>query len=139
MNWLSERRAPVFVVATANDVQRLPPEFTRKGRFDEMFFVGLPNDREREAIWGIHLKRPKVLEKDLTLKKLVSASAGYTGAEIAESVVAAMFQAFSDAARPVAQTDLETALSESIPISTARAADISRMYAWGEQNAMAAG
>lgn len=138
LNWLSDRRAPVFVVATANDVTRLPAEFTRKGRFDELFFVGLPADKERQAIWDIHLKRPKYLADELRPKDLVRASEGYTGAEIAEAVVSAMFQAFSDDARPVAQSDLEAALAGTVPMAKSHADAIIQMHRWGAANALGA-
>jgi len=90
LTWLKDRTAAVFVVATANDVAHLPPEFTRKGRFDETFFVGLPVAREREAIWQVHLCRPRRIESQIDVGRLVEASAGFAGAEIAEAVVSAM-------------------------------------------------
>ncbi len=138
LNWLSERRAPVFVIATANNVRQLPPEFTRKGRFDEIFFVGLPHEAERGSIWDIHLKRPRKVADGLDRAALIRASQGFSGAEIAEAVVTAMFQAFSDNARPVSQADLEAALSEGIPLSQSHAGMIAEMLAWGRNNALAA-
>lgn len=132
LNWLEERRSPVFVVATANEVRQLPPEFTRKGRFDEVFFVNLPGPEEREAIWRIHLQRPKQLTAPAKLDRLVQASNGYTGAEIAESVVTAMFQAFDEDARPVTEDDLATALQESVPMSQSHGPLIAELMAWGQ-------
>jgi AAA+ superfamily predicted ATPase len=132
LTWLEDRRSQVFVVATANDVTRLPPEFARKGRFDEMFYVGLPNAAEREAIWRVHLRRPRRI--GLTdSSALVAASEGHTGAEIAEAVVSAMYRAFEDGARPVGQADLAASLAEGVPMSVSRAGDIRRLMAWGQQ------
>jgi SpoVK/Ycf46/Vps4 family AAA+-type ATPase len=128
----------VFVVATANDVRQLPPEFTRKGRVDEVFFVGLPEAVERRAIWQIHLQRPRKLDAAITVDPLVSASAGYTGAEIAEAVVTAMFQAFEQGERPVGEADLTVALRETVPMSRSHADAVAAMLAWGQACAMPA-
>ncbi len=135
LSWLEERQAPVFVVATANDVTRLPPEFTRKGRFDEAFFVGLPSEAERMAIWRIHLRRVRRLAAAVDASPLVAQSAGYTGAEIAEAVTTGMFAAFDDDAREVRQDDLGKALAECVPLSRSRARDLARLTAWGQTNA----
>jgi ATP-dependent 26S proteasome regulatory subunit len=131
LNWLSERRAPVFVVATANNVRQLPPEFTRKGRFDEIFFVSLPVAEERRAIWQIHLRRPKQLAGDVSVERLAEASAGYSGAEIAETVVSAMYQAFDAGARPVTEANLTAALRENVPMSQSHGPLLAEMLAWG--------
>ncbi|MBP8261289.1 MAG: AAA family ATPase, partial [Verrucomicrobia bacterium] len=138
LNWLSERRSPVFVVATANNVRQLPAEFTRKGRFDEVFFVGLPAAGERRAIWKIHLRRPKQLDPGLELERLVAASETYTGAEIAETVVTAMFSAFENGERAVAEADLTAALHESVPMSQSHAELVADMLAWGRAYAVPA-
>lgn len=131
LTWLSEKRAPVFVVATANNVRQLPPEFTRKGRFDEIFFVDLPLAEERRAIWHIHLGRFRPLDAALALERLVSRSEGYTGAEIAEAVVSAMYQAFTENARALTERDLASALAETVPMSQSHAALVAEMVAWG--------
>ena len=97
LTWLQEKTSAIFVVATANDISQLPPELLRKGRFDEMFFVDLPDEIEREEIWTIHLTRKNVggiSTKDM--KKLVEATEGYTGAEIEQIVKDAMNVAFSE-------------------------------------------
>ncbi len=139
LTWLEDRTAPVFVVATANDVAHLPPEFTRKGRFDETFFVGLPNQGEREAIWRIHLKRPRRIKESMDVAHLSRISEGYAGAEIAEAVVSAMYRAFDDEERPVRQADLETALRESVPLSRSHRALLERLTFWGLHHARPAG
>ncbi|MFY4730649.1 AAA family ATPase, partial [Nitrospira sp. BLG_2] len=93
LTWLQEKQQDVFVVATANDLSSLPPELLRKGRFDEIFFVDLPNDVEREAIWKIHLGLRKQDSKKFDLVKIVSASDGFSGSEIEQAVVAALYRA----------------------------------------------
>lgn len=138
LSWLEEKTKPVFVVATANDITRLPPEFMRKGRFDEIFFVGLPDDRERKAIWKVHLRRPKRLDADIRSEDLVELSRGHTGAEIAEAVISAMYYAFSDNGRLVKQHDIEKALKEYVPLSFSPSPMISSLMAWGQENARAA-
>lgn len=138
LEWLAEKRAPVFVVATANNVRQLPAEFTRKGRFDEIFFVNLPDDGELQAIWQIHLRRPRQLEGSVELRRLAEASSGYTGAEIAEAVVTAMYQAFDQGARPVTEADLATALRETVPLAQSHGELLAEMTAWGRAFAVAA-
>jgi SpoVK/Ycf46/Vps4 family AAA+-type ATPase len=90
VSWMQEKKAPVFVVATANDVSRLPPEFLRKGRFDEAFFVDLPNPDEREAIWGIQIARHGRKAASFDLKALAKGSDGMTGAEIEQAFIDAL-------------------------------------------------
>lgn len=86
LTWLQEKESSVYVLATSNDISKLPPEFLRKGRFDELFFVGLPNDTERKQIFEIHLKKRKKLTKDIDTIKLIKETKGFSGADI-ESVV----------------------------------------------------
>ena len=90
LTWLQEKRQEVFVVATANDLSILPPELLRKGRFDEIFFVDLPNAAEREAIWRIHLGLRKQDPKKFDLPQIVTASEGFSGSEIEQAVVAGL-------------------------------------------------
>ena len=94
LTWLAEKNKPVFVVATANDVSLLPPELLRKGRFDEIFFVDLPAFAERKDIFRIHLAKRKIDPAPFDLDALSGASAGYSGAEIEEAVISAMFDVF---------------------------------------------
>ena len=104
LSWLQERRGDVFVVATSNDVSRLPPEFIRKGRFDEVFFVDLPSRPARAKIFSIHLAKRSVEASGLDLAVLANATAGFSGAEIEQVVIAGLFSAF--AARSSLTTDL---------------------------------
>jgi ATP-dependent 26S proteasome regulatory subunit len=95
LTWMQEKKSPVFVMATANRIDRLPGEFLRKGRFDEIFFVDLPNPAEREAIFRIHLgkRRPEIERFDLL--QLAKMSEGFSGAEIEQAIIAAMYEAFA--------------------------------------------
>src|SRR5439155_23475241 len=104
LTWMQERTSPVFLIATANDIEALPPELLRKGRFDEIFFVDLPDADARRAIFHIHLVRRKRDPAQFDLDRLSSASQGYSGAEIEQSIVAAMHNAF--ARREELSTDL---------------------------------
>ena len=93
LTWLQEKKHPVFVVATANDLLNTPPELLRKGRFDEIFFVDLPTDAERRAIFRIHLKLRKQSADDFDIDRLCTASDGFSGAEIEQAVIASLYRA----------------------------------------------
>ena len=126
LSWLQEKRAEVFVVATANDVFSLPPELLRKGRFDELFFVDLPDLQEREAIFRIHLLHRKQEPERFDLMALVEASAGMSGAEIEQGVIGALYRALH------ARQTLDTALlleeiRETVPLSITRREDLERL------------
>src|SRR5947208_7240325 len=95
LTWLSEKTAPVFVVATANDISQLPPELLRKGRFDEIFFVDLPTKEERKEIFGIHLEKRGRVPDGFDLDALAKRSEGFSGAEIEQAIVSGLFDAFS--------------------------------------------
>ena len=103
---MQEKRSPVFMVATANDVSQLPPEMLRKGRFDELWFVDLPNQKEREAIWAIQIAKYRRDPKDFDTVQLARATDGLTGSEIENVFVDAMFKAFETGNEP---TDLTIA------------------------------
>lgn len=95
LTWLSEKTSPVFVIATANDVSALPPELLRKGRLDEIFYIDLPSERERRDVFRIHLERRGREPKNFDLARLAHLSDGFSGAEIEEAIISAMFDAFS--------------------------------------------
>ena len=95
LTWLQEKRQEVFVVATANDLSQLPPELLRKGRFDEVFFVDLPDGKERQTIFEIHLKLRRQDPENFDLAQLVEAADGYSGAEIEQAVIAALYRGAS--------------------------------------------
>lgn len=117
LTWLQEKEAPVYVIATANNISSLPPEFLRKGRFDEIFFVDLPNVEERNEIFKIQIKKHKRKAEDFDIEKLANLTDGYTGAEIEECVISSMFHAWNDGKRPYTTEDLELAISEIKPMS----------------------
>jgi len=123
LTWLQEKKQDVFVVATANDLSSLPPELLRKGRFDEIFFVDLPDDVEREAIWKIHLGLRKQNSKKFDLAKIVSASDGFSGSEIEQAVVAALYRALHQKT-PLTTDLLVEELTQTVPLSVTRREDI---------------
>lgn len=129
LTWMQEHRAPVFVVATANDIEALPPELLRKGRFDEIFFVDLPDDETRQELWNIHLRRRRRDPALYDLKALTAASRGYSGAEIEQAAISALYDAF-DAKRELATDDLLRALKESPPLSATLAERVQALRAW---------
>ena len=138
LNWLQDKRSPVFVVATANDLSGIPPEFLRQGRFDDIFFVGLPGPAEREAIFRIHLTKRGREPARFDLAAAVEASAGFSGAEIEQAVVGGLFKAF-DTGRDLTADDLLAACRETYPLARSRAKEIARLTAWASQNAKQAG
>jgi SpoVK/Ycf46/Vps4 family AAA+-type ATPase len=131
LTWMQEKTAPVFLIATANDVQVLPPEMLRKGRFDEIFFVDLPDGPEREEIFTIHLKKRKRDLGKFKLKALSKATEGFSGAEIEQVIVGAMFVAF-DAGREVAQKDILDEAKAVVPLSVMMREEIEELRTWAE-------
>ena len=117
LTWLQEKEAPVFVIATANNINQLPPEFLRKGRFDEIFFVDLPDDKEREDIFDIQFKKHKRNPKMYDLVNLANITEGYTGAEIEEAVVSSMFTAWNDGQREPNDQDVIDAIYSINPMA----------------------
>jgi SpoVK/Ycf46/Vps4 family AAA+-type ATPase len=145
LTWLQEKTEPVFVIATANNIESLPPELLRKGRFDEIFFVDLPTRVERASIWAVHITRRlshPAVARDLTvdaalLKELSGLSDGYSGAEIEQAVIAGLFDAFSER-RPLRRDDLVHGVVNMVPLSVTQAERISAVRAWAEMRAVAA-
>jgi len=123
LTWLQEKQQDVFVVATANNLSSLPPELLRKGRFDEIFFVDLPDDTERESIWKIHLGLRKQDSKAFDLSTIVSVSDGFSGSEIEQAVVAALYRALHQKA-PLTTDLLIEELTQTVPLSVTRREDI---------------
>ena len=126
LTWMQEKTSPVFLIATANDVSKLPPEMLRKGRFDEIFFVDLPGADEREHIFAIHLKKRNRDLAKFNLRKLADVTKGFSGAEIEQIVIGALFNAF-DAGRQVKQKDLETEAEAVVPLSRMMAEEIDEL------------
>jgi len=129
LTWLSEKKSPVFVVATANDVTMLPPELLRKGRFDEIFFVDLPLQYERKEILRVHLAKRKLDPTQFNLDALALASSGFSGAEIEEAIVSAMFDAFYDKQQVTTERVL-TSLQQTVPLSKTMSEDVENLRKW---------
>jgi ATPase family associated with various cellular activities (AAA) len=128
LTWLQEKKREVFVVATANDLSKLPPELQRKGRFDEVFFVDLPTASEREAIWRIHLHIRNQDPARFDLAALVAASDGFTGSEIEQCVISAMYGALHRNT-PLNSRLLLEGLKATVPLSVSRRTDIEALRA----------
>ncbi len=145
LTWMQEKTKPVFVVATANNIDRLPSELLRKGRFDEIFFVDLPTLKERMKIFEVHLKKRLKNEEIIgnisctadNLRKLALLTEGFVGAEIEESVIAALFEAFSED-RKIDLSDLEKAIKNMVPLSVTQAEQITAIREWANVRAVAA-
>jgi SpoVK/Ycf46/Vps4 family AAA+-type ATPase len=129
ISWMQEKTAPVFVVATANDVTQLPPELLRKGRWDDLMFVDLPNGTEREAIWRIQIARHGRDWSHYDTLALAKASEGLTGAEIEQAVIDALYAGFASDREP-GMLDLSKALSETVPLSKLMAEQIGGLRKW---------
>ncbi|TVP65728.1 MAG: AAA family ATPase [Nodularia sp. (in: Bacteria)] len=130
ITWLAEKTSPVFVVSTANDIQALPPEMLRKGRFDEIFFVGLPTQDERKAIFNVHLSRlrPHNL-KSYDIDRLAYETPDFSGAEIEQTLVEAMHIGFSQN-RDFANEDILEAASQIIPLARTAVEQIQQLQEW---------
>jgi ATP-dependent 26S proteasome regulatory subunit len=135
LNWMQERRSPVFLVATANHIQQLPPEFLRKGRFDEIFFIDVPTSVERKAILEALLRKHSQNPQGLTPHALIDKLDRYTGAEIDAVIVEAMFEAFDDKQRPLTAADLEMACTRIVPLADQMRDEIERLRRWGKTHA----
>ena len=137
LSWMQDRKAPVFVAATCNNVTALPPELIRKGRFDELFFVDLPNQAERKQIFAIQLAKRKRNPADFDLNRVTTAADGYSGAEIESVVQTALYAAYSQK-YPVTTQALLDALSGTVPLSTTRAEEIEALRTWARTRAVPA-
>ncbi|MEW6714674.1 MAG: AAA family ATPase [Nitrospirota bacterium] len=135
--WMQEKQAPVFVAATANAIEMLPAEVLRKGRFDEIFYVGLPDLKGREEIFRVHLAKQKIDPKTLDIALLADMTAGYSGAEIEQAILTAIFEALADH-RPMVQQDLMVAFSRTVPLSVTMAEQIKKTEAWAYKRAVPA-
>ena len=134
LTWMQEKKSPVFVMATANRVERLPGEFLRKGRFDEIFFVDLPTPEERQDIFGIHLTKRREDIARFDLGQLAKMSDGFSGAEIEQAVVAAMYEAFAQD-REFTQLDIIAALKSTLPLSRTMQEQVTALRDWARQRA----
>jgi SpoVK/Ycf46/Vps4 family AAA+-type ATPase len=131
LTWMQERTAAVFLIATANDIESLPPELLRKGRFDEIFFVDLPNTEARAAIFRIHLIKRKRNAASFDLNGLAAASDGYSGAEIEQAVISGLFDAFAVKTELTTEILIAT-LRNSPPLSVTMAERIDDLRTWSK-------
>jgi len=138
LTWMAERKAPVFLVATANDVQQLPAELLRKGRFDEIFFVDLPDADARATIFGLHLERRGFAPGDHDLTELAGASEGFSGAEIEQVVVAALYAAASGGQREPSQEQLLAEIASTRPLSVLMAEKVQALREWARSRTVPA-
>jgi hypothetical protein len=137
LSWMQDRKGDVFVVATANDVEKLPPEFLRKGRFDEVFFVDLPDGESRATIFSIHLRKRGKEPAKFNIEALATASVGFSGAEIEQVVVSGLYGAFS--ANCELTTDmLLTEIARTRPLSVTRAEQIENLREWASERTVSA-
>ena len=137
LSWMQDRKAAVFVAATCNNVTVLPPELIRKGRFDELFFVDLPNQAERKQIFSIQLARRKRNPGEFDLEKVAAAAKGYSGAEIDAAVQGALYAAYSEK-KPLTTQTLVDALGQTVPLSVTRAEEIATLRDWANTRAVPA-
>jgi AAA+ superfamily predicted ATPase len=134
LTWLSEKSSPVFVIATANNISQLPPELLRKGRLDEIFFVDLPTEAERMDILRIHIARRKRDPAKFELPRLAHLCEGFSGAEIEQAIISALFDAFSDGT-DLATDNIQTAIMETVPLSRTMSEELQRLRSWAQGRA----
>lgn len=134
LTWLQEKKTPVFVVATCNNVSSLPPELLRKGRFDEIFFVDLPSKQERKDIFKIHLEKRNRKAEQFNLEKLATESDGFSGSEIEEVIVSSLYDAF-DNQEDINQTYIEKTIEQMVPLSQTMEDQIKATREWAKTRA----
>jgi AAA+ superfamily predicted ATPase len=134
LTWLSEKLKPVFVLATANDISNLPPELLRKGRLDEIFFVDLPTAAERQEIFRIHIAKRKRNPAQFDLRELATAADGFSGAEIEQAVISALYDAFY-VGRDLQTDDILKSIRETVPLSRTMSERVSDLRSWAEGRA----
>ena len=134
LTWLQEKTKPVFVIATCNNIDDLPPEMLRKGRFDEIFFIDLPDYGERKEIFKIHFKKRKREPLKFDLDKLSQMCGGFSGAEIEEIIISAMYNSFPEN-RDITTEDIINCIRETIPLSKIMSEKIESLRQWAKDRA----
>ncbi|MFH1131521.1 MAG: AAA family ATPase [Pseudomonadota bacterium] len=137
LTWMQEKEFLVFVAATANEIDKLPPELLRKGRFDEIFFVDLPNEAERLEILSVHLAQRKQKPSAFDLVSLAKSTNGFNGAELEQLVLSGMYTSF-DQNRPLEMNDLYRALGQLVPLSRTMVERIKEIKRWADTRALRA-
>jgi SpoVK/Ycf46/Vps4 family AAA+-type ATPase len=137
LTWMQDRKGGVFLAATSNNINKLPPEMLRKGRFDEIFFVDLPTEEVRGSMYALHLKKRERDPGAFDLAMLAKASRGFSGAEIEQSIASALYTAFGKKQ----ELNTEILLGEirgTQPLSVTRAEDVQAIREWARSRAVAA-
>jgi SpoVK/Ycf46/Vps4 family AAA+-type ATPase len=129
LTWMSDRKKPVFVVATANDIMRLPPELVRKGRFDEIFFVDLPSAENRRDILLIHFHKRSLDPAVFDLDAVVKATEGFSGSEIEQAIVSAMYTCHAKR-KGLTQEDLLAEIHQTRPLSVVMSEKVQELRDW---------
>ncbi|MGN0632192.1 MAG: AAA family ATPase, partial [Ruminococcus sp.] len=145
LTWMQEKTAPVFVIATANDISALPPELLRKGRFDEIFFTDLPTRSERAKIFALHIRKRtenSEIAHNISItpeccNELADLTKGYVGAEIEQIVIAAMYEAFYND-RGLEKEDIVKCIRETVPLSATQKEQILALREWASERAVLA-
>jgi len=138
VTWLQEKESPVFVIATANNIQLLPPELLRKGRFDEIFFIDLPSCEERRQITAIHVAkrlREGRATEEFDIEGIANETSSFSGAEIEQAIVSAMYDAFDDGQRPFTTEDVLRAVRETFPLAVTMREQIDELREWAADRA----
>ncbi len=130
LTWMQEKTAPVFMVATANDISRMPAELMRKGRFDEIFFLDLPTLEERKEIVTVHLNKRNRLPVEYDIQTLAEASEGYVGSEIEQAIIDAMYIGFNDGMRNFTTDDILKSIKTQVPLSISQKETIHYLRSW---------
>lgn len=138
LTWMQDRQGGVFLAATSNNIESLPPEMLRKGRFDEIFFVDLPDAQARAALFALHLKKRNRDAASFNLAQLASASEGFSGAEIEQAIVSSLYTAFNSK-QQLSTAILLAELKSTQPLSVTRGEDIAALRAWAKTRAVPAG
>ena len=129
LTWMQEKKSPVFVVATANDISAMPPELLRKGRFDEIFFLDLPTFEERREIFSVHINKRGRLPQDYDLDSLARRTEGFVGAEIEQAIIDAMYIGFNEE-REFNNEDINAAITRVVPLSVSQREVIGYLREW---------
>ena len=137
LTWMQEHQSSVFVAATANRIDLLPAELLRRGRFDQIFFVDLPVEKEREDIFRIHLKKRAPGFEGFNITPLAKITKGWSGAEIEQAIISAMYEAFNEK-RALSEDDLFKIFSRSVPLSTTMYEQIKKIREWAQRRAVRA-
>ena len=138
LTWMQEKEKPVYVIATANSITSLPQELLRKGRFDEIFFVDLPNQEERKEIIEIQIKKKQRAPENFDINEISKRCDGFTGAEIEEMIVSSMFEAYADGERELEDKDILSVIDKTIPASKGfMSQTVSSLQQWAEERGIA--